>query len=213
MESFQKAFVTLLFIITAIFIVLMAWVSISLNLDENEYDNSKVGIATKKTVRMSLRDSTEQNALTEENKEYIIENIDSDIKWLERKNLETPEAMQSALETCNKQLPTTRTLNELVYCIRSITDKNCAEKRAKECYAIEKNKIDSSRYGVTASEFCATKAVIICSDNINTQKSARVSNTPKLRDVSKCTELAEKTGRWNKKVYHECMDTPEEYTW
>lgn len=87
---------------------------------------------------------------------------------------------------------------------------SCLTEKSQSCYDIEKHKTDDTRYGVSASAYCSSLAVLECK---NSGYNAANNNPPKLKSIDKCSALAEKTGSWNKDVYHNCMDTPDGFKW
>lgn len=75
----------------------------------------------------------------------------------------------------------------------------CKEDAYNECYRNEQH-----IYGLETSSVCAANAIAICGSSSYSSQ----ARTPELNDIGDCSDLAERTGRWDKDVYHDCMGTP-----
>ena len=87
---------------------------------------------------------------------------------------------------------------------------DCETSRGRACYQEEKLKPDSSREGVSALDYCSATAILACQNSASRYNSP----TPQLNDPAQCQDMAERSGNWDKDVYHDCMGNfDESFRW
>jgi len=99
-------------------------------------------------------------------------------------------------------------LTLIAVCVSGHAYADCKSDKSQQCLNREKSKSNDSRGGADAYEFCATQAIIACEE-----RTGMSDYTPKLRSSNKCQSLAEKSGNWDKDVYHDCMGTSKGFRW
>lgn len=88
---------------------------------------------------------------------------------------------------------------------------SCTNNIGQKCLKNEAEKSNESRGGLSASEYCAALAYTECQSSAGSNSYER--KTPKLQDNKDCTRLAQKSGQWDKNVFHDCMSTPAPFRW